>query len=171
MQNPGVCRVFVNQVEVGALPEQDYHNLVAEAKREVKGDRRLYLAQTVNLLGCIIRSAKITLFTIPMLLFLGVATGILFAPNVMADTVTALRQASSVEVIAAMRTIVLTFSAAAVLALALGAALTGYEFGYFNQFQSAISERISLRIRAIMEVAADGDVEVHIEKVSVREGE
>lgn len=163
MQNP-VFRVYVNQVEVGALPEQEYRAIVAAATHTVKDDRRLYLAQAFNLVGCIYRLAKGVALLMPLLLFFAGVAGVLAAPGVMADTLTALRQATPTEVIDAMRIIVGVFGGMTIVSLALAACFTGHGFGYINQFKSAISERISLRIRAILEVAADGDVEVHVGK-------
>ncbi|WP_058048815.1 hypothetical protein [Janthinobacterium sp. Ant5-2-1] len=159
-----VCRVYVNQVEVGALPEQDYRSPVAEAQREVKNERRLYLAQAFNLIGCSYRVAKLTVFLLPLQLFFSVVAGLLFAPSMMAELLEAMRHASATEVIAAMRTLVQIWVIITIFLLFTVAMFSGNWFGYINQFTKAVGERISLRIRAILEVAADGVVEVNIGK-------
>jgi hypothetical protein len=164
MQNPGVFRVFVNQVDVGALPEQDYRAIVADAKRQVKGSRRVYLAQALNLIGCTWHLAKFFVLLMPLVSFFVVVFGVLAVPTEMAQALTLLRQMPAPELVAALRTLIWVFGILTSVAAGLTFAFTGYEFGYVNQFDSAINERISLRIRSILEVPAEGDVAVQVGK-------
>lgn len=161
MQNPGVFRVFVNQVDVGALPEQDYRAILSEAKREVKGDIRLYLAQALNLIGCLFRATKLFVQFMPVTMFLGGALALFAAPDEVEMLIAAIRAATPAEVTNCLR-MMLLWTALGVTIILLAAVIAGYGFGYIDQFQSAIGERVNLRIRRLLEVPADGEMTVHV---------
>jgi hypothetical protein len=156
MENSNVFRVYVNQVDVGAIPESEYRAIVAEANESVKEDNRLYLAQAINIGGCFIRLAFRVLELSPMVIFLGLVIGTSFTPDLIVDIVTSVRAASASQIVSFMQLLGISSMFIAGFILLMG----GNSFGYINQFDNAIASRISLRIREILEVAAEGEVSI-----------
>ena len=92
-------------------------------------------------------------------------TVLLIAPDLVTEMITFIRVATPGEITTKLR-FLLVFSGLVeiLLALPLAILVMRFRFGYINKFESAIRERISMRIRAILEVPAEGDVDVHVGK-------
>jgi len=165
MQNSNVFRVFVNKVDVGALPEQDYRSIISEITSEVKKDRRLILAQALNFVLCLLRFSTTLMRIVPVIIFAPLAVTLLIAPEMVTEMITVMRTATPADITNGLRLIMITFFLPSLMiGISFVFVFTGHRFGYINQFENAINERISLRVRAILEVPAEGEVEVHVGK-------
>lgn len=60
-----IARVFVNDVEIGSLPADQYQHILDAARR----NRRLYASQTLNIALTLFRLTTKILRSIPFLLF------------------------------------------------------------------------------------------------------
>ena len=158
MLNATVARVYVNQVEVGSLPMDQYRRIVDDVNAEVHGDRRLYLAQAFNLVKCAYRVVTLILKLALILFLLVLISGTLVAPDEITWLVAAMRNATPAEVTHGMRVALFVYSGLSAFLVLLAATFIGHRFGYVNQFKDSSGARINLRIREILEVPADGDM-------------
>ena len=159
-----VFRVLVNQVEVGAIPEQDYRAIVATVTEQVKADRFLYLQQAGNLMYGTFVVVSTALKFVPVMLFLLFVGGVLGAPGMVTELIDQVRASTSAQVTQGLRQLVVWTGMLSVFSFPVAVLLTGYEFGFVNKFKSAKSERISFHIRALLEVPAEGEVAVLVDK-------
>jgi hypothetical protein len=161
MQN-AIARVYVNQVEVGSLPADQYRRIVDEVRSEVNGDLRLYLAQAFNLARCVARFVIFILEFVPFFCFLTLTLLALATPNALTSLLAAISQATPAEMTQGIRMALLVLGGGSTFAFLLVSLIAGHGFGYINQFSSNIGTRISLRIREILKVPADGDMMIKV---------
>ena len=154
-----IARVTLNGVEVGSLPAETYYTLIAE----VRGDSRLYVAQTLNLLGCVWRLAWRTVLVLPATWFTLLAAVVVLSPTEAAALVVVIREATpEILVYGVARFLTWTFCFTAI-GLTIKSVLFGrVPFGYVNQFDQVISDRV----RQCLEVPAEGDISVVVGGVS-----
>lgn len=161
-----IVRVFVNQVEVGALPEPQYNKIVEEVERDVQGSYRLYFAQALHLI--LVGSRVIRFFLKMMLwLFLGaIVFGMFSAPDVMSEVIGAMRKATPTELVSGIQLMLKWGGFFGIVAMMLATMSPGFRFGYVNQFSSARATGLGRRIRTILEVSADGDMDIYVGEVA-----
>jgi hypothetical protein len=151
-----IARVFVNSVEVGSLPVEQYQEIV----RQTRADKRLYVGQALSALNVLFRFLVKALLMVPVFYFFLFVLLEMGGPSNVTDFITAMRQATPAEVEHAIRMMLgwgFEFSAVLVF-MAYG--LGGYSTGYVDPFDV----RIAGRIRSLLEVPAEGVLTVEIPK-------
>jgi hypothetical protein len=153
-EDAGVARVYVNEVEVGSLPAVHYARVVREAW-SCKG---LYVMQALNIAAVVLRAALAVVRFIPWVWFLALACAAVFAPEALRETFARMSTATPTQLVDAVRQ---ALDGAAVLSVVVcgTTVVLGVErFGYVNQFDEVISQRI----RRILEVPAEGSMRVSV---------
>lgn len=154
-----IARVYVNQVEVGALPATQYHAVVKQARR----DWRLHVLQGFNVAAVLVRFLLTSLRLVPLLWFMvAVLLGIWY-PDSITEFVASFPTLSPSQVSQSFQHMLLWSTFVTGVSLMLRAALTGSSagfqpYGYINMIDRAVSRRI----REILEVPAEGDMMVTV---------
>lgn len=147
-----IARVFVNEIEVGALPADQYNKIV----KTVRTDRRLYVAQALNYFNVAWRFLVLTLRFVPVLWFIMLVLAEIIQPSSVTDFIASMRQATPAEVNHAIcwalgagwifSMVVVTFC------MGLGV----YPTGVVDEFDG----KINRHIRSLLEVPAEGTMTV-----------
>jgi len=151
-----IARVYVNNVEVGSLPVEQYQAIVQQAR----ADKRLYVGQALSALNVLYRFLVKALFMVPVFYFVVLLVLEVGSPSDMTDFITAMQQATPAEVNHTIRMMLgwgFMFSAICVF-FAWG--LGGFSTGYVDPFDV----KIAGRIRSLLEVPAEGALRVEIPK-------
>lgn len=149
-----VAKVYVNNVGVGALPADQYKSIVSDVRR----DRRIVVAQVLNIFAVVLRFFERVLKVMPVFLFYMVCIFILFSPESIAVTLVEIQKAAPNEIVRGLRTLILVSLLLTTLILFIIPMFSSYRFGYANQFDNEINKRI----RRILEVPTEGDMSVII---------
>lgn len=147
IDNPAALHwdVVVNNVRVGALSDAHY----ARLEKAVLDDWRLYLAQAVNLVKVVVRTAEMLIFAVPVTLFwLGLAMAV-FDPTDAAAVVQGLRTASPGEIVAVVAHWAPAGLIWAVVLMSMFALLASPRLGYENKFQAELGEAVRRRLRVV----------------------
>lgn len=157
-----VARVYLNDVEVGSLPSSQYEAIVKDARQ----DKRLYLRQALNVIATVLRFFINAYRYIPHawfnLLVIVVIADSLW-PGLGSDFMAALMKMTKTEPKASLdvfRIALFWGFAFTSFSMLLGMASGSLTFGAVNEFDCAINRRI----RAILEVPAEGQMTVVVEK-------
>lgn len=150
-----IARIFVNRIEVGTVPADLYEKIVKQAKR----DWRLYVSQGFNLVAVAFRFFVVTLRLTPWLWFIASAGLVLLAPDILGEIFAALTKATPAELANEYRKAVM-YGPVAVAAMLLAGMLMGFgsKYGYIDRFGEVVGERL----RSLLEVPAEGTVDVFI---------
>lgn len=144
--------VYVNDVEVGSLPTEQYYQLVKEVRRQ----KMLYFLQALNMANV---AARLVFVWLQLAAILG---AIIVCGLALSGTATLTEVFSSVQA-APPKALAQTVHHIAVFCLSMASvgvvllsAVGRLDSGYVNQF----NRTISLRLRQLMEVPAEGTVQV-----------
>lgn len=160
----GVARVYVNAVEVGSLPTDQYRRIVNETKK----DRRIYFRQAVNISFSALRFLIYSFRNIPFAWFMFFVVVVLadsISPGFGTDFLHAIMAITKVELNAsldAFRIALFWGFAFTTFSFLLGVASGALDFGAVNEFDLAVNQKI----REILEVPTEGPVTVLIEENS-----
>lgn len=154
-----IARVYVNHIEVGALPAAQYHAFVQQVRR----DWRLHICQGLNVVGAIVRFLLTALRLVPYLWFLLATALILWQPDSITEFITALPNFTPSQLSEGFRRILawsIFFTAcSSMFRITLIGQFSGFkEYGYVN----VIDREVSHRIREVLEVPAEGYMRVEI---------
>lgn len=150
----GVAHVYVNDIEVGSLPAEQYENIVKQSKRNVW----LYVKQIVNLARVTWGLAIYALKSVPWIIFFLFVLASVFVPNDLAQCIDNIKNSNSLELVQVFKS---GFSMVYMIICILCGCTIGISdrFGLLG-YKSYFDEAISLQIRQILEVPADGRIEV-----------
>jgi uncharacterized membrane-anchored protein len=146
------ARVYVNNVEVGALPVEHYRRMVAEVRKE----RWLYLAQLGNLLSVAMNILTMMLRMFPILLCAPLLAMAALSPETMTAVIELLRTAAAAEITHTLQSYLSIITLLTFFSVFIAAVFSNFRFGYVDQFDLRINERL----RTLMEVPAEGSVTV-----------
>jgi len=153
-----VARVEVNGIEVGSLPVDLYNGIV----QEVRSDKSLYLKE---LRTAFVAVGRLIAFLPVMIVMAGMAL-IVFQPETVADALAALMKATPQQIAHALRMVVIVISVVSALAYVLALGLVSLRSRAFKtngrQLPAVFDREINRRIRALLEVPAEGDMTVTI---------
>lgn len=151
-----IARVYVNDVEVGSMPEAQYRAIIDE----VHANRWLRVRELLNGVWQMVRAIAWAIARMPVWL-LGVVCVLLVAlpQEHLTTLIEQLRGADAAQLTADLRTALLAIVGPSVFGLA------AWRIGYGPGADAELHQReIDDRIRAIMECPAEGRVRVHIHK-------
>lgn len=150
------ARVYVNNIEIGAIPVDQYEQML----KEVKGDRSLLLRQVGNIVWLTCRLVVWAFMIVPFLWVGLLLVMLLFAPGELATMLQVLTTTPIEEVVAGMRPIVAYFAIVPTMALSMAMALSGdaraKRFGYVNHRKRVLD----YRLKRLLESPANGPLEV-----------
>ena len=152
--NGGVARVYVNEVEVGALPELQYRQVVVDAW--ARWD--LYGRQALNAVEVGARVAFAVVRLIPWVWFALVAIAAVLIPDQLATVFGTLAKGTPAEFVVALRSGLGGGALLSAVAVGGGVALGGLKFGFVNEFDGFIAQRL----RQLLEEPADGRLQVRV---------
>jgi len=147
-----IARVYVNDIEVGALPADKYKKIV----REVRADRRLYVIQAANYLWAAWHFVAHSLRFVPVFWFIALIVAEVLGPSEVTAFIGAMRQATPAEVnngICWMLGAGLLFS---MLFVFFCMFVGKYPSGITDEFGG----KINRQIRSLLEVPAEGTMKV-----------
>lgn len=147
-----IARIAVNGIEVGAVPQLTY----AEIVKDVRAQKRLYVAYGCNVLIGIGRAGMLLLKTIPAFFVMVFALLVLFDPESFAAMIEWARSADAAQLTSSLRTLLLYSATFLAMLLPVVVILVPGHFAVANPFDRAISRRI----RGLLEVPTDGEVTV-----------
>lgn len=153
-----VARVFVNQIEVGTLPAEQYYALVKAARRS----RRIWIAQGLNLVATMLRIGVAMLRMVPFAWFVMVVVALGVAPDDLAAVINSVKVGSAEEVVGVLRQAVVIGATLTGVAITGSMAFGGHTYGYVSRFDEFVGQRL----RELMEVPAEGDVFVIVRDVA-----
>ena len=149
-----IARIHVNDIEVGTLPADKYHQIV----KSVRHTRRLYLSWAVSATALVLR--KFTQFVCAMPAIAVGASFILLM--VLPDTVTQLiadmRTSTPEEITHFLRRVIHLISVLAIVVFPASVIFSPRSW----LFQSPFDKEISQQIRQLLEVPTEGDLRVEI---------
>lgn len=151
-----IARIYVNQVEVGALPASQYHSVV----KQIRSDGRLYVLQGFNFVEVLIRFLLATFRLVPSMWFLVAVILAIWAPEAITEFVASFQKFSPSEVSQGFQRMLLwsvLFNGVALMAH-VGFAAGFQPYGYINMIDRAVSRRI----REVLEVPAEGELMVTV---------
>ncbi len=150
-----IARIFVNRIEVGTVPADLYEKIVKQAKR----DWKLYVSQGFNLVAVAFRFFVDTLRLTPWLWFITSAGLAVLAPDILGDVFAALSKATPAELANEYRKAVM-YGPLGVSAMLLAGMAGGFgsKYGFVDRFGEVVGERL----RALLEVPAEGSIDVFI---------
>ena len=152
-----IARVYVNQVEVGSVPEGQYKSIVAASHR----NWRLYVLQFFNILTTAYRFLVKTLQFVPVVWFVVFIWVLVIDPSEMTAFVTKLSELSPEQITSALRRAFDMGLMTAVFFQGVALAISGKASSIFS-FHNAFDSDINYRLRKILEVPAEGDLTVLI---------
>lgn len=148
----GIARIFINEIEVGSMPRDQYLEIVAEAKK-TPGRFLEYIKQFAKLLGRIaVRSARL----LPYVIFLIAGILAVSSPELLATQVEYTLSLTGRDLGVELRFWLVFFFLINFAILSGAVALRRLDLGYTNPVDQAIYRRI----RSIMEVPAHGSMTV-----------
>ena len=147
-----IARFQVNGIEIGSLPRDTYDNIV----QSVRGERRLYVAYAVNIIGGMVRALRLILRCIPLFLFTAFVMLAVLDPESFTSLIAELRTAEPAQITQAVRTLLLYTIVLLCVLLPVVVALSPS----FFSIRSPFSDAISRRIRSMLEVPTEGDLTV-----------
>ena len=150
--DPFSWTVNVNGVEAGEISDARY----ARIRRDVFFDVRLYVAQFVNVLGCLFRALDSLIWTLPILVFWGAAGCYFFAPESFATALHAIQIVTKDELVAAIPTAVNLLVMVSFMYLMVST-MGGRNFGFVNRFDEAVAADV----RRFINCPAEGAVNLH----------
>lgn len=143
-----VARVYVNEIEVGALPANLYKKIVEDVRR----DKRLLFAQAMNYCHVLYLFFRKTVVLWPIALCVAVALCEMFGPSNVVDIIAAMRTATPAEANHAICTFLAIGWATSVIFEAFCRVLSNRHSGLVDCFDEAISRRV----RSLLEEPAEG---------------
>ncbi len=146
------ARVYVNDVEVGALPADQYRRVVADVRR----NRWLYVAQLGNLLWALWSFIVMALRMMPIVFFMPLLAMTLLAPEMVTAMIATIRSATPEEITYSVRSYLSITFLLTLFSMFFTVIFTGVRFGYIDQFNLQVSQRL----RSLLEVPAEGNVMV-----------
>ncbi|VVE18395.1 MULTISPECIES: hypothetical protein [Pandoraea] len=147
-----IARVYVNDIEVGALPADQYDKIV----NTVRANRRIYVVQAVNYCSVLWRFLTSSLRRVPILWFVMLVAAEVFAPSSVTNVIAVLRQATPALLNQQLCSLIWTGWLFSMVIHAVYIAFFSYPMGYVNEFEA----RISRHIRSLLEVPAEGTMMV-----------
>jgi hypothetical protein len=147
-----IARVYVNDIEVGALPADLYKKIV----KDVYADRRLYVHQAANYLWAAFRLVANSFQIIPYVYLIALFLAEVLSPSIVSTFIGVMRQATPAEMnnyIWEMLGVGLLFS---MLVLLFSMTLSKYPSGITDKF----AVQINHRIRSLLEVPSEGALRV-----------
>lgn len=157
-----IARIYVNNIEVGALPASQYESIVSDARN----DRRIYLRQVLNVLGVLFRFLVTSFEYIPQAWFgmlVAIVIGDSISPGFGAGLITEIEKlfkVGQVGLLDAVRMALFWGYTFALTGSLFAMAFGRMTFGAVNEFDSSINRRI----REILEVPSEGQMTVVVEK-------
>lgn len=149
-----IVRVHVNGIEVGSLPAKTYHAIVKDVRR----DRRLYLAWTLSATHLVLRKLFQLFSAIPTIIVGLIILMALFSPELFTQLLVGLRTSEPEAIAQGLRKLITTIATVAAFAFPLSAIFAPSHWRIQNPFASAISRKI----RQVLEVPAEGELMVEI---------
>lgn len=144
--------VSVNGVDAGEISDARY----ARIRRNVFFDVRLYVAQFINVMGCLYRALDSLIWTLPILVFWGAAGCYFFAPESFATALHAIQTVTKDELVAAIPTALNLLVMVSFMYL-VASMIGGRNFGFVNRFDEAVAADV----RRFINCPAEGYVNLH----------
>lgn len=151
-----VARIYVNGIEVGSMPTDQYKSLVKEQKRRVS----LHVKGVLNALwvSCnFISRLTITTSSVIVAMFVAMCA---FDTGSTIELVKHLRETEPELIANSMQSFFLVVLVVSIPITTVHAALFPARYGYINH----IDLEINRKIRELMEVPTEGDMHVQVEK-------
>lgn len=149
-----VARVFVNEVEVGALPAEQYRQIVKDVRR----DKRLILAQSLNYGHVAYMFFAKTVLRWPVTLLACVALLEVSTPATVVDMITMIRAATPTEANGAMG-LILGWSWVVSCLFEAGCRLV---WNRHSGLIDCFDESVNFRIRSLLQEPVEGRLSVVI---------
>lgn len=152
-----IARVYVNQIEVGALPSAQYRAVVEQTRH----DWRLYVQQVFNVAFACLWFLIASFRLVPTLLFIAGAAAAIWVPEEITASVIQLATITPEQLSQGIQRLLLWCTVFAVIlhCSVFMMFFSGFhKFGYINVFDRAVNKQI----RRVLEVPAEGDMFVHI---------
>jgi hypothetical protein len=151
----GIARLFVNDVEVGSLPEEQYLSILGQ----VKSEHRHYLMAVLRLLWSGWSAIMVALGCFSPLLITIVALLVWGAPNESAEFIDSVQKATPLQIVELLKILLTAFFMLSLVVLGT-MIFVGYNFGYISPWKDARNKRL----RRVMEVPTKGDFVVVVER-------
>lgn len=153
--NSRVARVYVNNIEVGSLPADQYEQIIKNSKRNWKN----YISQAFNILWVSWRIGVRIILTVPVIWFMVAFLSVIFDETILTTIFTAIQTNSPEQNTQYFKNTLNISVLISSLSIFLSSIFIGARsFGYVNLFDLAINRKI----REILEVPTDGDVNVTV---------
>lgn len=164
--NSYVCRVFVNDIEVGSIPQSDYRKIVLEASEEIKSHFRLLITlQTLNITACLFKIFVRILRAAPVVLTAALLFCAYFESDQMAILLSAVQSSKSADAASILKNLSsIIFCTTSILVMGYSIAFDN-TLGFVNQFDERKTQVVNYRVRSLLEVATEGRLHVEITKV------
>ncbi|MGY6257273.1 hypothetical protein ACXIVK_27830 [Paraburkholderia caledonica] len=147
-----IARVYVNDIEVGTLPADQYNKIV----KMVRADRRLYVAQAMNYFKVLLRCLFLTIRYVPTALFFALFLFEITSPSSVTDVIVGMRQSTPEAVNHGVCWLLGTGWIVSMLFVVVGMFDGVFPTGAVDQFD----RKISHHIRSLLEVPAQGKMMV-----------
>lgn len=148
-----IARVYVNQVEVGSLPTDQYNSIAKEARKDV----RVWISQGMNVFMATFRFVVDSLRLAPWACFLLSVLLLATSPDLLTHFFTVMATATPAEATKLYGLAVFSGSVMAIFSNLVGIAF-GWQspYGYVNEVDRVINQKV----RQILEVPAVGDMTI-----------
>ena len=145
-----IARVYVNDVEVGSLPLQQYKNIVRSTWR----DNRLYLWQVLNLAWVCWEATRLYLTVATVIACSLVFLGAVFFTNNVIETFDLFKAMQTSDQVLVVKRILLIYFQITSITIVLGViwGIKTHQLGFKNYF----GDKISDEIRHLLEVPTEG---------------
>lgn len=146
-----IARVFVNRIEVGAVPLAQYQALEKRAHR----DWRLYVAQGFNLLRVFLKFAFAAIVSLPALWLVAVVAWAWLGPDSVLLALSELRTITPESLREGVSELLARSVALTLVFHLLHAAVFGFHrYGFKDIFEDEVNQRV----REVLEVPAEGNL-------------
>lgn len=146
-----IARVFVNRIEVGAVPLAQYQSIEKRASR----DWRLYVAQGFNLLSVSLKFAFAAMLSLPALWLVAAVAWAWLGPDSMLRTLSELGTITPESLREGVSGLMARSVALTLAFHLLYASVFGFHrYGFKNIFEDDVNRRV----REVLEVPAEGNL-------------
>lgn len=165
-----IVKIFINEVEVGSIPEEQYLQIVKDVRFELRSDVRTPIKSLLSVLKTFLKFAlttsKVAFFGLAIL-----AAGlVLMQPNIVAEVIREIIGWEPGFLANAMQRFLFIWIGLCLCLTGIGAAMLQHNFGYKDTYTEDFNYRKALRIREILEVPATGDLDVKFVSVGTENG-
>lgn len=150
-----IVRVFVNDVEVGSVPTEQF----LQIKKNARADIRLYLDQAINLFCVFTNFVYSAFLVVPYVLIFGLFLLLMFDSTTFQEMLEAFRSSSTAEI-----TIFFKNLCSITITISVFVKSASIPFGHYFGFKNSFNNSVAKTLRQVLETPVEGKMFLRFDK-------